>query len=225
MARLSNWRLLTATVVVAALGSAVVGVALAGSGPATNSPDPAATSSGEAGGEGTEELAVLQRPDDTLVAPAAEGAQANDPSASALALSLASQGIDHPVPGHLIERPGAPTITVAEVEADVCVGVESIVACGTPSDVGRGRVVAVELCGPQLPVGTSRILGLAPNGVEAVSVETADAATKLLDATNNAFEGTVVGIPEMVRWTGQGGQVENIPTATPADFSFESCSP
>lgn len=222
--KFSTRRLLTAAVLVAALGSASVAAALAQSGPATNGAEPVATSPGQAGNVDTEELSVLQDKGEVLIAPAPAGAQPGDENVTALSLGLAQDGIEHPVPAHVINRVGAQPITVAEVEAEVCVGVESISTCGPPSAANSGELIAVELCGPELPVGTSRIVGLAPNGVGTVSVGTSDGSTKAAGVTSNAFERTVVGVPDKVSWTSQSGRAEAVPTPVPADFSFEGCS-
>jgi hypothetical protein len=175
----------------------------------------------EVGGPGAGDIAVLQRPADTQLSPAPPDARPG--SQSALALSLAGQGIDQPVPAHLVSQPLGEEIAVAEVGADACVGVDSLATCGSPQAIAEGHVVAVELCSPDLGTGTYRVLGMAPDGIEAVRVETRGQSSATAAVRENTYEVIAPDVPDLIVWQMAGGDGRSVPAPVPPGYDTGSC--
>jgi hypothetical protein len=175
----------------------------------------------EVDGPGVGDIAVLQKPAGTRLSPAPPDARPG--SQSALALSLAGQGIDQPVPAHLVSQPLGEEITVAEVGADACVGVDSLATCGSPQAIAEGHVVAVELCSPGLGAGSYRVLGMAPDGVEAVRVETRGQSSATAVVRENTYEVIAPDVPDVIVWQSVDGNGWSVPAPVPPGYDAGSC--
>lgn len=175
----------------------------------------------EVDGPGVGDVAVLQKPVDAQLSPAPPDAQPG--SQSALALSLAGQGIDQPVPAHLVSQPLREEITVAEVGTDACVGIDSLATCGSPPAIAEGHVVAVELCSPDLGDGAYRVLGMAPDGVEAVRVETRGQSSVTAVVSENTYEAIAADVPDLIVWQVAGEDGWSVPAPVPPDYDAGSC--
>jgi len=136
---------------------------------------------------------------------------------------LAGQGIDQPVPTHLVSRPLGDEITVAELGTDVCVGLDSLATCGSPQAIAEGHVVAVELCSPDLAAGSFRVLGMAPDGVEAVRVETRGQSSATAAVRENTYEVIAPDVPDLIVWQMVGGDGWSVPAPVPPDYDAGSC--
>jgi hypothetical protein len=172
-------------------------------------------------GQGAEDVAVLQEPADVRLSPAPPDARPG--SQSALALSLAGQGIDQPVPAHLVSQSLGEEITVAEAGTDACVGVDSLATCGSPQAIAEGHVVAVELCSPDLAAGSYRVLGMAPDGVEAVRVETRDQQSATAAVRENTYEVIAGDVPDLIVWQSDDGGEWIVPAPVPPGYDAGSC--
>jgi len=172
-------------------------------------------------GEGVERIAILGRPTDDRPAPAP--ADAAPGSQSALALSLAGQGVDQPVPAHAVSRGLGEQVTVAEVGDDACVGIDSLATCGSPQEVLDGHVVAVELCSPDLAAGSYRVLGMAPDGVEAVRIEMRAGSPVAAPVLDNTFEVVVSDLPLALTWQRAGSEGLRVPAPVPPAYDPSSC--
>jgi hypothetical protein len=175
----------------------------------------------EVDGPGVGDVAVLGKPTGARLAPAPPDAPPE--SQSALAMSLAGQGVDQPVPAHIISRGLGEAITVAEVGTDVCVGVKSLATCGSPQAIAEGHVVAVELCSPDLDAGSYRVLGMAPDGIEAVRVETRGQSSATAAVRENAYEVIAPDVPDLIVWQMAGGDGWSVPAPVPPGYDAGSC--
>jgi hypothetical protein len=184
------------------------------------SPQPAAVEGPyEVGGPGASDVSVLQEPATSRLTPAS--ADARPGSASALEMSLAGQGVTDSVPAHRVAPPLGEAITVAEVGEEVCVGASSLATCGSPEQIAEGRVLAVELCSPQLGGSGFRVLGMAPDGVEAITVETQGAPVRA-PVLDNAYQATTVEVPVAIRWEG-GARDDVFAAPVPPGYSPSEC--
>jgi hypothetical protein len=175
----------------------------------------------EVNGPGVGDVAILQKPADTQLGPAPPDPRAG--SQGALALSLAGQGVDQPVPAHRVSRGPREEITVAEVGTDACVGVHSLATCGSPQAIAEGHVVAVELCSPDLGVGSYRVLGMAPDGVEAVRVETRGQSSAIATVRENTYEVIATDVPDLIVWQVAGKDAWSVPAPVPPGYDADSC--
>jgi hypothetical protein len=174
----------------------------------------------EVSGPDVDQVAVLGEKADAEVAPAL--ADALPGSASALSLSLGGQGVEEPVPAHEVARGLAEPITVAEVGVDACVGVRGLATCGSPTEILAGRVVAAEICSPIDP-GEVRVLGMVPDGVAEVQIETQDGSSVAVPVTENVYEASLRGVPETIVWNEDAGGRSSYPAPVPPGFSPKGC--
>jgi hypothetical protein len=174
----------------------------------------------EVGGPGVDHVAILGEKANAELAPAP--ADALPGSASALSLSLGGQGVDEPVPAHEVARGLAEPLTVAEVGVDACVGVQGLATCGSPTEILAGRVVAAELCSPAEP-GEVRVLGMVPDGVAEVQIETQAGSSVAVPVTGNVYEASLQEVPETIVWSEAGGGSSTYPAPVPPGFSPKSC--
>ena len=217
----------TLVLLLAAAFLAVVVVAIASQADPVVVEDPSAQRSPalhgpfEVKGPGLGEVAILQEPADAQLSPAPPDPRAG--SQSALALSLAGQGVDQPVPAHRVPRALREEITVAEVGADACVGIHSLATCGSPQAIIEGHVVAVELCSPDLGAGNYRVLGMAPDGIEAVRVETRGQSSAIAPVRENTFEVIATDVPDLIVWQVAGKGAWSVPAPVPPGYDADSC--
>jgi hypothetical protein len=184
-------------------------------------PSPALRGPFEVDGPGAGDVAILQEPVGAHLSPSPPDARPG--SQSALPLSLAGQGIDQPVPAHLVSRSLGEEITVAEVGNDACVGVDSLATCGSPQAIAEGHVVAVELCSPDLAAGSYRVLGMAPDGVETVRVETRGQSSATAAVRENTYEVIAPDVPDLIVWQMVGGDGWSVPAPVPPGYDAGSC--
>jgi hypothetical protein len=172
-------------------------------------------------GDGVGQIAVLGQPTEEQLAPAPSGAKPE--SQSALALSLAGQGVERSVPAHIVEQGLAGEVTVAEVGADACVGTRTLATCGSPREILEGHVVAVELCSPDLGAGSYRVLGMAPDGVQSVRIETRGGSSSTAPVRENTYEALVSDLPLLVVWQEAGGEGLSVQAPVPPGYDPSGC--
>jgi hypothetical protein len=113
---------------------------------------------------------------------------------------------------------GEGDVSLAEADGMVCVADPHIGTCGTVEELLNGAIVAVEICGPELPKGSIRIVGVVPDGVSSARPESSPGTA----VEHNVYAAIVRGAPEAITLAGRGGaRTERLPV--PAGYAAEGC--
>lgn len=138
------------------------------------------------------------------------------PSQNRAARSLSSFGRTAAMSATVATEEG--DVSLAEAEGMVCIADRHVGTCGTAEELLRGAVVAVELCGPELPRGSIRIVGVVPDGVSSIRPESSSG----LAVEHNVYAAIIRGAPEAIALAGPGGtRIARLPV--PADYGSEGC--
>lgn len=173
------------------------------------------------GGQESADVSVLEEPADSYLSPASP--DATPESEDALALNLAGQGVSEPVPVHIVDQPSGEEITVAEVGANACVGVKTLSSCGGEAAIAEGHLLAIELCSPGLPAGSYRVLGMVPDGVEAVRIESEGLGSTTATVSDNAYEAIAQGVPGLIVWETASGEELSVPAPVSPEYEPSEC--
>jgi hypothetical protein len=87
----------------------------------------------------------------------------------------------------------------------------------------EGHVVAVELCSPDLGAGSYRVLGMAPDHLGSVRIETRDGSSSTAAVRENTYEAIVSDLPILIVWQEAGGEGLRVPAPVPPDYDPSSC--
>lgn len=113
------------------------------------------------------------------------------------------------------------TLYVTPGTEGLCLGDGRQNTCGALDAAIGGYVIAVQLCGPGLAQGQTRVIGLATNGVKSVELATTS-GTQALAIADNVYAGVAAGTPVGASFTDAGGAKHEIPLGAPGDLNCQA---